>query len=57
MQPHFIAGLKLDGDTGEEDTAIIPISSIGQGVDFDFDSANGTIYYVENNNVSKEFYQ
>lgn len=49
MQSHFIAGLKI---SGEDDAAIIPVSSIGSGIDFDYDSANGTIYYVENINGS-----
>lgn len=50
MQTHFIAGMKI---SGEDDAGIIPVSSIGSGVDFDFDSAQGYIYYVEKVNVSE----
>ncbi|XP_076440226.1 low-density lipoprotein receptor-related protein 2-like [Babylonia areolata] len=49
MQSHFIAGIKI---SGEDDAGIIPVSSIGSGVDFDFDSAHGYIYYVEKVNGS-----
>ena len=49
MQSHFIAGMKI---SGEDDAGIIPVSSIGSGIDFDFDSAGGYIYYVEKINVS-----
>ena len=50
MQSHFIAGMKING---EDDAGIIPVSSIGSGIDFDFDSASGYIYYVEKINVSE----
>ena len=49
MQSHFIAGMKI---SGEDNAGIIPVSSIGSGIDFDFDSAGGYIYYVEKINVS-----
>lgn len=49
MQSRFIAGIKL-GSTNV--TGIIPVSSISNGQDFDFDSREGFIYYVEKINVS-----
>ena len=48
MQSRFIAGIKL-GSTNV--TGIVPVSSIGSGQDFDFDSKEGYIYYVEKINV------
>lgn len=52
MQSHFIAGIKVGVGN---DSGIIPVSSIGNGQDFDFDSAQGYIYYVEKINVSYDF--
>ncbi|CAG5126006.1 unnamed protein product, partial [Candidula unifasciata] len=49
MQSRFIAGIKL-GSTNV--TGIIPVSSISNGQDFDFDSRDGFIYYVEKINGS-----
>lgn len=49
MQSRFIAGIKL-GSTNV--TGIVPVSSISNGQDFDFDSKEGFIYYVEKINVS-----
>ncbi|XP_035827354.1 low-density lipoprotein receptor-related protein 2 [Aplysia californica] len=49
MQSRFIAGIKL-GSTNV--TGIVPVSSIGSGQDFDFDSKQGYIYYVEKINGS-----
>uniref|UniRef100_A0A2C9KAN0 EGF-like domain-containing protein n=1 Tax=Biomphalaria glabrata TaxID=6526 RepID=A0A2C9KAN0_BIOGL len=49
MQSRFIAGIKL-GSTNV--TGIIPVSSISSGQDFDFDSKEGYIYYVEKINGS-----
>ncbi|XP_059178824.1 low-density lipoprotein receptor-related protein 2-like isoform X2 [Physella acuta] len=49
MQSRFIAGIKL-GSTNV--TGIVPVSSISSGQDFDFDSKEGFIYYVEKTNGS-----
>lgn len=49
MQSHFIAGIKV-GSANE--TGIRPVSSIGNGQDFDYDSAEEYIYYIEKVNVS-----
>ncbi|KAK7507961.1 hypothetical protein BaRGS_00000926, partial [Batillaria attramentaria] len=49
MQSHFIAGIQIGNSNN---TGIIPVSSIAGGLDFDFDSADGYIYYVEKINGS-----